>query len=42
MLGKIASSSESAVSVSGHTYEVQFRGDGKAKHVCDVILRHML
>jgi len=42
MLGKFSSSSEIAISVSGHTHEVSFRGDEKAKHVHDVVLWHML
>lgn len=42
MLGKFASTSEIAVSVSGHIYEVAFRGDAKAKHIHDVVLWYML
>lgn len=41
MLGKFASTSEIAISISGHTYEVEFRGDEKARHVHDVVLWHM-
>jgi hypothetical protein len=42
MLGKFSSSSEIAITTSGHTYEVEFRGDEKAKHVHDVVLWHIL
>jgi hypothetical protein len=42
MLGKFSSSSEIAIATSGHTYEVEFRGDEKAKHVHDVVLWHIL
>lgn len=42
MLGKFASSSAIAVSVGGRDYEVEFRGDEKAKHAHDVILHYML
>ena len=42
MLGKFSSTSDIAISVSGRTYEVEFRGDDKAKHVHDAILWHML
>ncbi len=42
MLGKFASTSEIAISVSGQTYEVAFRGEEKARHVHDVVLWHML
>jgi len=41
MLGKFASTSEIAISISGHTYEVEFRGDDKARHIHDVVLWHM-
>jgi hypothetical protein len=42
MLGKFSSSSEIAIAVSGHIYEVEFRGDEKAKHVHDIVLWHIL
>jgi hypothetical protein len=42
MLGKFSSTSDIAISVSGHTFEVSFRGDEKAKQVHDVVLWHML
>lgn len=42
LFGKFASSSEIAVTAGGRTYEVQFRGDDKAKSVHDAILSHML
>jgi hypothetical protein len=38
MLGKFASSSSIALSVGGTTYEIEFRGEEKAKHAHDVIL----
>jgi hypothetical protein len=41
MLGKFASSSSIAVSAGGQTYEIQFRGEDKAKHTHDVILWHI-
>jgi len=41
MLGKFASSSSVALEVSGKTYEVEFRGEEKAKHAHDTILRLM-
>ncbi len=41
MLGKFASSSSVALEVGGKTYEVEFRGEGKAKHAHDTILRLM-
>jgi hypothetical protein len=42
MLGKFASTDSIAVSAGGQAYEVDFRGDEKAKHAHDVILWHML
>jgi hypothetical protein len=42
MLGKFASTGSIAVSAGGQTYEVDFRGDEKAKHAHDVILWHMI
>jgi hypothetical protein len=43
MFGKFASSSSIAVAVSGgQTYEVEFRGEAKAKHVHDIVLWNML
>lgn len=41
MLGKFASSSSVALDVGGKTYEVEFRGEEKAKHAHDTILRLM-
>lgn len=41
MLGKLASSSSIAVSVGSATYEIEFRGQEKAKHAHDVILGFM-
>jgi len=41
MLGKFASSSSIAVAVGGDTYEIEFRGQEKAKHAHDVILGFM-
>ncbi len=42
MFGKFASSSTIALSAGGQTYEVQFRGDEKARHVHDAVLGRML
>lgn len=42
MLGKFASTGSIAVSAGGQNYEVDFRGDEKAKHAHDVILWHMI
>ncbi len=41
MLGKLASSSSIALSVGSSTYEIEFRGQEKAKHAHDVILGYM-
>ncbi|MBW3607047.1 MAG: PH domain-containing protein [Actinobacteria bacterium] len=41
MLGRIASSSSIAVSVGSATYEIEFRGQEKAKHAHDVMLGFM-
>lgn len=41
MLGKLASSSSIALSVGSTTYEIEFRGQEKAKHAHDVILGFM-
>lgn len=38
MLGKFASSSSIALQVGGTMYEIEFRGEEKAKHAHDVIL----
>lgn len=38
MFGRFASTSSVAVSAGGRDYEIQFRGDEKAKHAHDVIL----
>lgn len=42
MFGKFASTSQIAISAGGQTYEVQFRGDEKAKAVHDGVLARML
>src|SRR4051794_13991865 len=42
MLGKFASSSSIAVSAGANTYEIEFRGEDKAKHAHDVILGLMM
>lgn len=42
MFGKFASSSTIALSAGGQTYEVQFRGDEKAKQIHDAVLGRML
>jgi hypothetical protein len=42
MLGKFASTGSIAVSAGGQSYEVEFRGDEKAKHAHDAILWHMV
>jgi hypothetical protein len=42
MLGKFSSTSDIAIALSGRTYEVEFRGDDKAKQIHDIILWHML
>ena len=42
MLGKFASTGSIAVSAGGQTYEVDFRGDEKARHAHDAILWHMI
>ena len=42
MLGKFASTGSIAISAGGQTYEVDFRGDEKAKHAHDAILWHMV
>lgn len=42
MFGKIASSSTISVQVGSKQYEVEFRGEDKAKHAHDVILWGML
>jgi hypothetical protein len=41
MLGKWASTSEIAVQAGSRVYEVAFRGDEKARHCHDVVLRNM-
>ena len=41
MLGKLASSSAIAIAVGSVTYEIEFRGQEKAKHAHDVILGFM-
>ena len=38
MFGKFASTSSISVSAGGREYEIQFRGDDKAKHAHDLIL----
>lgn len=42
MLGKFASTSTIAISVSGGVHEASFRGDEKAKHTHDVILHYIM
>lgn len=42
MLGKFASTGSIAVSAGGQTYEVEFRGDEKARHAHDAVLWHMI
>ena len=41
MLGKFASSSAIALSAGGTTYQIEFRGEDKARHAHDVILGFM-
>ncbi len=41
MLGRFASSSEIAISAGGRTYEIEFRGQDKARHAHDIILWNM-
>ncbi|SFN95743.1 PH domain-containing protein [Pseudonocardia ammonioxydans] len=41
VLGRFASSSTISVTVGSHTYEVEFRGDDKARLAHDVILGHL-
>ena len=38
MLGKLISGSAVAIVAGGRTYEIEFRGDDKARHAHDVIL----
>lgn len=40
-LGRWASTSEVAISAGGKDYEVQFRGEDKAKHAHDIILSNL-
>jgi Bacterial PH domain len=42
MFGSFFSSSQIVVSTASKAYEVEFRGDGKAKHVHDLILWKIL
>lgn len=42
MFGKFASSSTIAIRAGSKDYEVQFRGEDRARHVHDVVLWHML
>ncbi len=42
MLGKFASTGSIAVSAGGQNYEVDFRGDEKARYAHDAILWHMV
>ena len=42
MFGSFFSSSQVAVNTASKAYEVEFRGDGKAKHVHDLILWKIL
>ena len=42
MFGSFFSSSQIVISTASKAYEVEFRGDGKAKHVNDLILWKIL
>jgi hypothetical protein len=42
MFGKFASSSTVAISVGGSNFEVEFRGEEKARHAHDVILHYVM
>ena len=42
MFGKFAASSTVAIQVGSVGYEVEFRGDEKARHAHDVILHYVL
>ncbi len=42
MFGSFFSSSQIAINTTSKAYEVEFRGDGKAKHVHDLILWKIL
>jgi hypothetical protein len=42
MFGSFFSSSQIAINTASKAYEVEFRGDGKAKHVHDLILWKIL
>ena len=42
MFGSFFSSSQIVISTASKAYEVEFRGDGKAKHVHDLILWKIL
>lgn len=42
ILGKFASTSSIAITAGGRVYEVDFRGDDKARYVHDVVLRKTL
>jgi hypothetical protein len=42
MLGSFFSSSQIVINTASKAYEVEFRGDGKAKHVHDLILWKIL
>jgi hypothetical protein len=42
MFGSFFSSSQIVIGTASKTYEVEFRGDGKAKHVHDLILWKIL
>jgi hypothetical protein len=42
MFGKFASTSSIAITAGSKVYEVDFRGDEKARHVHDVVLRKAL
>lgn len=42
MFGKFAASSTVAISVGGANFEVEFRGEQKARHAHDVILHYVM
>lgn len=42
MFGKFVASSTVAISVGGTTYQVEFRGEEKARHAHDVILHYVM
>jgi hypothetical protein len=42
MFGKWASTSKISILAAGKTYEVELRGDGKARHVHNIVLWKIL